>query len=105
MTQRQQLTVVLVSVKCIILSMIEGTNDEASKGEHGGETYGAREYGRMRRWTGHVSRRNSPNARASSSTSAMGRDSRRPEYSRVFLEGLCGFCGGASSLLGLGLRR
>ena len=35
--------VVLVSVKRIILSMIEGTNDGASK-EHGGETVGAREY-------------------------------------------------------------
>jgi hypothetical protein len=33
--------------ECIILSMIEGTNDGASKGEHSGETDGVHEYGRM----------------------------------------------------------
>jgi hypothetical protein len=38
MTWGQQFTVVLVSVKCIILSMIEGTNNGASKREHNGET-------------------------------------------------------------------
>ncbi|KAF8489356.1 hypothetical protein F5888DRAFT_1746901 [Russula emetica] len=39
MTWKQQFTVVLlVSVKCIILSMIEGTNNGALKREHIGET-------------------------------------------------------------------
>jgi hypothetical protein len=44
MTQKQQFTVVLASVKCI-MPMIEGTHDGASKGEHNGETDGVREYG------------------------------------------------------------
>ena len=42
MTRRQRFTAVLVSVEWIILSMIEGTYDRASKGEHGGETDEAR---------------------------------------------------------------
>jgi hypothetical protein len=39
MTHKQQFTVVLARVKCII-PMIEGTNDGASKGERSGETDG-----------------------------------------------------------------
>jgi hypothetical protein len=40
----QQFTAVLVSFRCIVLSMIEGTNDGASKGEHNRETDWVREY-------------------------------------------------------------
>jgi hypothetical protein len=38
----------IVSVKCIILSMIEGTNDGASKGEHSGHVVKQMGYASMR---------------------------------------------------------